>query len=58
MRSLAQVGWDEVVHSLKGAIDDRSHVVILGIALGVVVLVYVNWKLAKWLVSQSGSNAS
>jgi hypothetical protein len=46
------------VHSLKGAIDDRSHVVILGIALGVVVVVYVNWKLAKWLVSQSGSNAS
>jgi hypothetical protein len=49
--TLAQTGWGDVVDSLKGAIEDRSHVVTLGIAAAVVLSVWVNYKVAKWLLS-------
>ena len=54
----AQAGWGDVVSSLKGAIEDRSHVSILGIALGIMVLFWVNYRIARWLLSQSQTRSS
>ncbi len=45
-----QRGWDQLVRSMRGAIEDRSHVVHLGIGLGVVLVVWINWKLAQWIL--------
>lgn len=49
--TLAQAGWGDVVDSLQGAIEDRSHVVVLGVVVVVLVVVWVNWRVAKWLLS-------
>ena len=54
----AQAGWDDVVRSLKGAIEDPTHVNILGIALGLMVAVWVNYRIAKWLLGQPRSRSS
>ncbi len=43
-------GWDQLVRSMRGAIEDRSHVVHLGIGVGVILVVWINWKLAKWIL--------
>jgi hypothetical protein len=51
---LAQVGeadWGQLVDSMRGAIEDRSHVMNLGIAVGVVVVIWVNWSVAKWVLN-------
>jgi len=56
--SLAQSGWGDVVSSLKGAIEDRSHVTVLGIAAGLLLVLWVNWRLARWLLSQSHKQSS
>ncbi|MDF1810482.1 MAG: hypothetical protein P1U42_12400 [Phycisphaerales bacterium] len=49
---VGDVGWDTMVHSMRGAIEDQSHVIILGITLGVLVFVWVNYRLAKWLLKR------
>jgi len=51
---LARAGWDDVVDSLKGAIEDPSHVNTLGIALGLVLAVWVNFRIARWLMKRAG----
>lgn len=56
--SLAQSGWSDVVDSLKGAIDDRSHVIVLGVAAGVLVVIWANWRVARWLMSLSDKRPS
>lgn len=56
--TIAQAGWGDVVDSLKGAIEDRSHVVVLGVAIGVLVVIWANWRIAKWLLAQSNKQSS
>lgn len=48
-------GWGDVVRSLKGAIEDPSHVHSLGIVLGVVLGVWVNYRIARWLMKGGGA---
>lgn len=40
--------------SLKGAIEDPSHVNTLGIALGVALAVWANYRIARWLLKRAG----
>lgn len=54
----AQSGWNDVVRSLKGAIDDPSHINVLGIAAAVMIAVWVNYRLARWLLARSQSRSS
>ncbi len=56
--TIAQAGWADVVDSLQGAIEDRSHVVVLGVVLAVLVVIWANWRIAKWLLSQSNKPSS
>lgn len=55
--TIAQAGWGDVVESLKGAIEDPSHVNTLGIVLGVVLVVWVNYRIARWLMKGAGGGA-
>lgn len=47
---LCDVGWDSLVKSMRGAIEDRSHVVNIGYAAAFVVIVWINWRIAKWIL--------
>lgn len=49
LASTAREGWDAVVQSMKGAIEDRTHVVILAVAVGLLLLIYINYRIARWL---------
>jgi len=49
---VANSGWDLLVQSMQGAIDDRSHVVKLGYAIGAILFVWINYRLAKWILSR------
>lgn len=53
----ASAGWGDVVRSLKGAIEDPSHVNTLGIVVGVVLVVWVNYRIARWLMKGGGGGA-
>ena len=44
--------WAELVISMNDAIEDRSHVVYLGYAASVVLLVWVHWRVAKFVLRQ------
>jgi small neutral amino acid transporter SnatA (MarC family) len=47
---VGDVGWDSVVRSMQGALDDRSHVTHLGYAIAAVAFVWINYRLAKWIM--------
>jgi|GEM_PF-2852706 len=47
---VGDVGWDTMVHSMRGAIEDRSHAIHLGVAVGVLLFVWGNYLLAKWVL--------
>jgi len=49
---VGDVGWDSVVRSMQGALDDRSHVTHLGYAIAAVAFVWINYRLARWLMSR------
>ena len=42
-------GWAQAVKSMHAAIEDPSHVMYLGCGLGLIVLVWVNWRVARWI---------
>lgn len=44
--------WSELVESMQQALDDRSHVTNLGYALGLALILYINFKVARWLMRQ------
>ena len=52
--SLAQAGWDRVVRSLEGAIQDRSHAIALGWVLGLALVTWANFRLVRWLLGREG----
>ena len=52
MGQVGNVGWDQLVTSMRGAIEDRSHAMNLGIGIGVVLVVWINWRLARWVLGQ------
>ncbi|MBL4697595.1 MAG: hypothetical protein JKX70_02055 [Phycisphaerales bacterium] len=41
--------WNELVKSMNGAIDDPSHTIILGCAIGFVLVLWIHWKIGKWV---------
>jgi divalent metal cation (Fe/Co/Zn/Cd) transporter len=47
--SPAEVGWSDVVKSMEAAFSDPKHVIILGIVAGSIVVLYVNYRVARWL---------
>jgi hypothetical protein len=47
--SSARVGWSALVDSMESALSDRTHLVVLGIAAGVIFVLYVNYRVARWL---------
>ena len=49
---VGNIGWDQLVTSMRGAIEDRSHVVNLGIGVGVILVVWINWRVARWVLGQ------
>lgn len=49
---VCDVGWGQVVDSMRGAIDDRSHAVSLGILVGLIVIAYGNYCLLKLVLSK------
>lgn len=46
-------GWSAIVESMESAFSDPKHVIILGIAVVIIVVVYVNYRVAKWLENQA-----
>ncbi len=44
--------WAELVKSMNDAIEDRSHAINLGYAAGLVLLVWVHWRVAKFVLRQ------
>ena len=46
-------GWGAIVESMENAFSDPKHVIILGIAVVIIVVVYVNYRVAKWLENQA-----
>jgi len=55
MVSITTSGWDLLVKSMSGAIHDRSQVVHLGYGLAAVLFVWVNYRLAKWILRRMES---
>ena len=49
----ARAGWSAMVDSMQAAIEDRSHLVGLGVAAGIIVMVYANYRVARWLERKS-----
>lgn len=45
-------GWGELVDSMSGALNDRSHATGLGYALVVVVFIWINWRIARWMLGR------
>ena len=45
----ARAGWSAVVESMEAALSDPTHVIVLGIAVGVVIVLYVNYRVARWI---------
>ena len=46
---LAQVGWGDVVKSMEAAFSDPKHIIVLGIVAGSLVVLYANYRVARWL---------
>ncbi len=46
-------GWDAIVESMHDAFADPKHIIILGIALAIGIVLYVNYRVAKWLEDQA-----
>ncbi len=55
---MGNIGWDQLVTSMRGAIEDRSHVVHLGIGVGVILVVWINWQVARWALGQLDASKS
>jgi hypothetical protein len=53
---VGEVGWDSLVESMRGAIADRSHVTHLGYVIGIVLVVWINWRVAKWILRHLSMN--
>ncbi len=49
----AQVGWSDVVESMEAAFSDPKHVIVLGIVTGSIVVLYVNYRVARWIERKS-----
>lgn len=47
--SPADVAWSDVVQSMEAAFSDPKHVIILGVIAGSIVVLYVNYRVARWL---------
>ena len=45
---LAAVDWDELVQSMHDGFDGAGHAINLAIGIGVLVLFWINVRLARW----------
>ena len=46
-------GWSAIVESMESAFSDPKHVIILGIAFVIAVVIFINYRVAKWLEHQA-----
>jgi len=49
----ARVGWGDVVKSMEAAISDPKHIIVLGIVAGLLVVLYANYRVARWIERKS-----
>ena len=47
--------WEELVTSMHDAISDPSQSLMLGCAIAVVIAIWVNYRLARWLIRKFSS---
>lgn len=45
-----ELGWGDLVQSMRGAIEDRSHVVNMGYAFAALVFIWINWRMARLIL--------
>ena len=51
--SPARAGWSAVVNSMEAAFSDPTHIIVLGIVVGSVIVIYANYKVARWIERKS-----
>ncbi|MGV6814233.1 MAG: hypothetical protein ACWA5W_04385 [Phycisphaerales bacterium] len=49
--------WEELVTSMNDAISDPSQSLMLGCAIAIVLAIWVNYRLARWLIHKSSGPA-
>ena len=42
--------WEDLVTSMSDAISDPSHTMTLGYALGAMLFLWINFRLARWVL--------
>lgn len=47
--SPARAGWSAVVESMEAAFSDPTHIIVLGIVFGSLVVLYANYRVARWI---------
>lgn len=45
----ARAGWSAVVESMEAAFSDPTHIIVLGIVAGSLIVVYANYRVARWI---------
>ena len=45
----ARAGWSAVVESMEAAFSDPTHIIVLGIVFGSLVVLYANYRVARWI---------
>lgn len=49
----ARAGWSDVVKSMEAAFSDPKHIIILGVIAGSIIVVYANYRVARWIERKS-----
>ncbi|MHA7813437.1 MAG: hypothetical protein ACX94C_08605 [Phycisphaerales bacterium] len=42
--------------SMEAAFSDPTHIIVLGIVVGSVIVIYANYKVARWIERKSGQD--
>ncbi len=51
--ALASTDWDQMVQSMQSAFDGTDHTIKLLIALGILTVLSINLRLARWITKKS-----